>query len=60
VVGNQGEIVRNKNGRRLINFCVLNELIIANTFYQHKDKYKYTRKVKSRNERSIIDYKKRK
>ena len=56
VVGNQGEIVRNNNGRRLINFCILNELIIANTFYQHKDIHKYTREVKSRNERSIIDY----
>ena len=56
VVGNQGEIVRNKNRRMLINFCILNQLIIANTFLQHKDIHKYTRAVKSRNERSIIDY----
>ena len=45
VVGNQGEIVTNKNGRRLINFCILNELIIANTFYQDKDIHKYNREV---------------
>ena len=56
VVGNQGQIVRNKNGRRLINFCIVNELIIPNTFYQHEDIHKYTREVRSRNERSIIDY----
>ena len=55
VVGNQGENVRNKNGRRLINFYMLNELIMTNTFYQHKDLHKCTREVRNRNERSIID-----
>ena len=55
VVGYQAEIVRNKNGRRL-NFCILNELIIANTFFQHNDIHQYTREVKSRNDKSIIVY----
>ena len=44
VVGNQEEIVRNNNGRRLINFCIPNELIIANTFFQHKDIHKRSEK----------------
>jgi Reverse transcriptase (RNA-dependent DNA polymerase)/Endonuclease-reverse transcriptase len=56
VIGVQGENTRNRNGVRLINFCILNQLIVTNTFYQHKDIHKYTREVKSRGERSIIDY----
>lgn len=56
VIGNQGEIHRNNNGERLISFCVNNNLIVTNTFYKHKDIHKFTREVKSRNEKSIIDY----
>lgn len=56
VIGTYGEKERNKNGERLINFCIANELIVTNTFYQHKELHKYTREVKSRNEKSIIDY----
>ena len=56
MVGNLGENVRNKNGRRMINFCTLNELIITNTCYQYKDVLKYTREVESRNERSITGH----
>jgi len=35
---------------------ILNELIITNKIFQHKDIYEYTRETKSRNERPIIDY----
>lgn len=56
VVGQHGEMVRNSNGNRLIQFCIENQLIVTNTFYEHKDIHKYTREVKSRKERSIIDY----
>lgn len=56
VVRKYGENTRNDNGNRLIDFCRLNGLIIANTFFDHKDIHKYTRKAPSRNERSIIDY----
>ena len=55
-IGIHGEKVRNSNGRRLIDFCILNNLIITNTFYAHKDIHKYTREVRSRGEKSIIDY----
>lgn len=56
VIGKWGENVRNDNGRRMIDFCLVNNLIITNTFFQHKDIHKYTREMLSRNERSIIDY----
>ena len=56
VVGKHGEDIRNNNGRRLLEFSQLNNLIITNTFYSHKNIHKYTREVPSRNEKSIIDY----
>ena len=34
----------------------MNELIILNTFYQHKDIHKFTWESKGRDLRSIIDY----
>uniref|UniRef100_A0A1Y1M3Z3 Reverse transcriptase domain-containing protein n=1 Tax=Photinus pyralis TaxID=7054 RepID=A0A1Y1M3Z3_PHOPY len=55
-IGTYGETTLNNNGRRLVDFCLLNNLIITNTFYAHKDIHKYTREVRSRGERSIIDY----
>ena len=56
VIGRHGEMPRNNNGVRLINFCILNDLIVTNTFFQHREIHKYTREVKSRGEKSIIDY----
>lgn len=55
-IGNQGETTRNNNGKRLIEYCMMNNLIITNTFFAHKDIHNYTREVVSRKERSIIDY----
>ena len=56
VIGKFGEQTRNNNGARIIDFCVLNNYIITNTFYQHKEIHKFTRVEVSRNEKSIIDY----
>lgn len=56
VIGNHGEVTRNSNGKRIIDFCLQNNLLVMNTFFKHKDIHKYTREVKSRNEKSIIDY----
>jgi hypothetical protein len=57
VIGNHGENIRNGNGRRLMEHCIENnDLIIANTFYTHKEINKITREVQSRAEKSIIDY----
>ena len=55
-LGPFGEIVRNDNGNRLIDLCVENDFVIANSKFMHKDIHKYTREVKTRNEKSIIDY----
>ena len=55
-IGHYGESVRNSNGKRLIDFCIMNDLVITNTFYEHKEIHRYTREVRSRGERSIIDY----
>lgn len=56
VIGNNGEATLNNNGKRFIEFCNDNNLIIANTFYNHKEIHKITREVPQRNEKSIIDY----
>ena len=55
-IGKFGESVCNNNGKRLLDFCLINNLAIANTFFQHKDVHRYTRQMFSRNEVSIIDY----
>lgn len=56
VIGEHGEDHLNDNGRRMLDFCIENNLLITNTFYRHKNIHKYTREVHSRRERSIIDY----
>ena len=56
VVGQYGEETRNSNGKRILEFCQIQDFIVTNTFFQHKEANRYTREVVSRNERSIIDY----
>ncbi|KAK9752843.1 hypothetical protein QE152_g3916 [Popillia japonica] len=48
--------MRNKNGEKIMELCI-EDLVITNTKFKHKDVHKYTRAVAadSRNERSIID-----
>ncbi|XP_063923705.1 craniofacial development protein 2-like [Zophobas morio] len=55
-LGRFGEVIKNANGERLIEFAINNSFIISNSFFEHKDEHKYTREVKSRNEKSIINY----
>ena len=54
VIGRQGDETLKRNGRR--DFCVLHELVIMNTTFQHKDIHKFTWDSKGRGLRSIIDY----
>lgn len=54
--GTFGEKTANSNGGRLIDFCLMNNLIIANTRFAYKNIYKYTREDPSCNEKSIIDF----
>ncbi|KAK5648822.1 hypothetical protein RI129_003714 [Pyrocoelia pectoralis] len=56
VIGKHGEPICNSNGTRMIDYCVMNDLIIANTFYEHANIHKFTRVAESRNEKSILDY----
>ena len=54
VIGRQGDETLKRNGRK--DFCVLHELVIMNTTFQHKDIHKFTWDSKGRGLRSIIDY----
>ena len=36
----------NRNGHRLLDLCAVNELVIINTFCQHKEIHKFTWKTK--------------
>ncbi|MBJ5459570.1 hypothetical protein JGG43_24445, partial [Salmonella enterica subsp. enterica serovar Typhimurium] len=46
----------NCNGRRLIDLCMGNDLIITNTIFRHKSIHKFTWREEARNRKSIIDY----
>ena len=56
VIGRHGEETKNRNGQRLLSACAANELVILNTFFQHKDIHKYTWESRGRGLRTIIDY----
>lgn len=53
-VGTYGYRGINQNGKRLIDYCVYNQLRIMNTFYKHKDQHKIT--WSARGSVSAIDY----
>lgn len=40
-VEKQGEQIKNTHGSILIELCMINDLVILNTFYQYKDCHKY-------------------
>ena len=61
VIGPFGEINRNDDGERLLDWCLLNNMSIMNGFFKQRDNHKYTRYRWNRNtgqfdQRSIIDY----
>lgn len=56
VIGKYGETRKSRNGDKIIEFCILNNMIVTNTFFEHRDIHRYTRQGKSEHERSIIDY----
>ena len=55
-MGKHGEEVENDSGRRLLRFCVENDLRIMNTHFEHKKIHKFTWKCPGRGLQSIIDY----
>ena len=56
VNGGCGEETCNDNGRRLLEFCASNGMIISNTWYQHKEIHQFTWECRGRGLKSIIDY----
>lgn len=55
-LGKFGENKRNNNGKRILDYCLQHNLIVANTFFSHREIHTITREEPSRNEKSIIDY----
>ena len=57
VMGGFGEdCVPNSNGRRLIDFCMGNDLIITNTIFRHKGIHKFTWCEEAWDRKSLIDH----
>lgn len=58
VIGRNGDIDLNNQGRQLLDFCASSSLSIMNTFFQHKniDKYTWYKTGDSIKNRSLIDF----
>ena len=56
VIGRHGVPEFNENGRYLLQLCCSNGLCIMNTFFQHRDVYKYTWYRPSLEQKSLIDF----
>ena len=50
VIRGCGEEARNDNGRKLLEFCATNGLIVCNTWYQHKEIHQFTWECRGREE----------
>lgn len=51
-----GERTVNENGKRMIEFCIENQLLIGNSIFPHKTAHKITFEAEGRNAKSVIDY----
>ena len=56
VLGSHGEAIKNGSGDRLLQFCSVNEMLVANTWFQHNNINKYTLECPGRQLKSLIDY----
>ena len=56
VIGRNGERVKNDSGDRLLRFCAINDMLVMNSWFQHKDIHKFTWVCPGRDLKSIIDY----
>lgn len=52
--GTEGVI--NQNGKRMIHFCITNDLRIGNTFYNHGEEPQYTYESEDGGNKSLVDY----
>ena len=55
VLGPHGDPERNANGKRILQFCLANNVKILNTMFPHKRIHMYTREEPNRNENSVIN-----
>lgn len=46
----------NNNGQRMLDFCIINQILIGNTWFNHKNIHKITYEVQGLEHRSMIDY----
>jgi hypothetical protein len=53
-IGSEGEPTISNNGRLLIDFCLVNNLKIRNSFFRHRNIHKYT--WEARGLKSVTDY----
>ena len=51
-----GEKTLNNNGKKMIEFCITNNINIGNTFFNHKKVHQLTYKSEGTGAESIIDY----
>ena len=56
VIGRHGDASFNENGRYLLQLCCSNGLCIMNTFFQHRDVYKYTWYRPSMEQKSLMHF----
>ena len=42
VIGRHGKEVRNESGEQLLRFCAVNEMLVTNMWYQHKEIHQHT------------------
>lgn len=56
VIENNGDDKFNNNGKQLLECYLVNDFIVTNKHFQHKGIHKFTKKVVSRGQKSIVDY----
>ena len=48
--------MKNDSGDKLLRFCAVNDMLVMNSWFQHKDIHKFTWTCPGRGLKSIIDY----
>ena len=56
ILGKHGEVACNDNGGRSFQFCSENNLVVSNSWFQHKQIHQFTWECRGRGLKSITDY----